>query len=54
MTYSLIPIGLITVFMLYVLYLLLIKKDMKKFKLVFYPGMVFIAIWTVIYFFLLK
>ena len=54
MAYSYIPIGLISVFILVVLYLLIIKKDMKKLKAVLYPGLFFIAIWAVIYYFLLK
>lgn len=54
MAYSFIPIGLITLFIAYVLYLLLIKKDRKKLKTVLYPGLFFIAVWGVIYYFLLK
>lgn len=54
MAYPLIPIGLIAVFVVYILYLLIIKKDIKTFKTVLYPGLVFIAIWVVIYYFLLK
>ncbi len=54
MTYPLIPIGLITIFIVYVLYLLLFKKDLKRFTAVLYPGLFFIAIWTIIYYFLLK
>lgn len=54
MTYTFIPIGLIAIFIVYVLYLLLIKKDMKKLKSILYPGLFFIAIWFVIYYFLLK
>lgn len=54
MTYSFIPIGLIAVFIVYVLYLLFFKKDMKRLKTVLYPGLFFIAIWVVIYYFILK
>lgn len=54
MTYPFIPIGLIAIFIVYVLYLLIIKKDIKKLKTVLYPGVSFIAIWAVIYYFLLK
>ncbi len=54
MTYSFIPIGLIAVFIVYVLYLLFFKKDMKRLKAVLYPGLFFIAIWVVIYYFILK
>ena len=54
MMYPFIPIGLIAVFIVYVLYLLIIKKDIKKLKTVLYPGLFFIAIWAVIYYFLLR
>jgi hypothetical protein len=54
MTYPFIPIGLIALFIAYVLYLLLIKKDRKRLKTVLYPGLSFIAIWVVIYYFWLK
>jgi hypothetical protein len=54
MTYPFIPIGLISMFILVILYLLIIKKDMKQLKNVLYPGLFFIAIWAVIYYFLLK
>jgi len=54
MTYPFIPLGILCVFIVYVLYLLLIKKDIKRFKAVFYPVLFFIVIWGVIYYFLLK
>jgi hypothetical protein len=54
MTYPFIPIGLLTVFIIYVVYLLFIKKDLKKFKAFFYPGLFFFAIWGAIYYFLIK
>lgn len=54
MTYPFAPIGLIAIFIVYVLYLLLIKKDIKKLKSILYPGLPFVAIWVVIYYFLLK
>ena len=54
MTYPFIPIGLIAVFIVYILYLLFIKKDMKKLKIALYPGLFFIAVWAVVYYFLLK
>ncbi len=53
MTYPFIPIVLIAVFVVVVLYLLIIKKDMRKVKFVLYPGLFFIGIWIVIYYFLL-
>jgi len=54
MTYPIIPIGLIAVFIVCVLYLLLIKKDRKKTKIVLFPGLIFIGVWAVIYYCLLK
>lgn len=54
MTYPLIPIGLIAVFIVYMLYLLFFRKDRKKLKDFLTPGLFFIAIWTVIYYFMLN
>ncbi len=54
MTYPFAPIAFKSIFIVYVLYLLVIKKDMKKIKTVLYPALFFIAIWVVIYYCLLK
>lgn len=54
MTYPFIPIGLIAIFIVYVLYLLLIKKDKKQLKSVLPFGLIFIGVWAVIYYFLLR
>ncbi len=55
MLYPFITVGLTAVFVLYVLYLGLIRKNLKaKMKTVVYPGLFFIATWTVIYILLLK
>jgi hypothetical protein len=54
MLYPLIPIGLFAIYIVYVLYLLLVKKDIKKINSILYPGLLFGAIWSIIYFFLLK
>ncbi|TDS53829.1 hypothetical protein C8P70_12726 [Myroides indicus] len=54
MLYPFISVGLVVVFVLYTLYVLLVKKDMKKFKTIFYPGLFFIAVWGAIYCFLLR
>lgn len=54
MTYPFIPIGLIAIFIIYVLYLLFTKKDMNKLKSLLFLGSFFIAVWAVIYYFLLK
>lgn len=53
MTYPFIPIGLIAVFIVYVIYLL-IRKDKKQLKVVLPTGIAFIAIWAAIYYLLLK
>jgi FtsH-binding integral membrane protein len=53
MTYPFIPIALIAIFAVVILYLLIVKRDMKKVKSILYPGLFFIAIWAVIYYFLL-
>lgn len=50
MTRPLIPIGIIAVFIIYVLYLLIIKKDVKQLKTVLFPGL----FWAAIYYFWLK
>lgn len=54
MRYPFISIALIAIFIIYILYLLIIKGDMKKFKTVLYPGLLFIAVWAVIFFLILK
>lgn len=54
MTYPLIAIGLTIVFALYVLYLLLIRKDGKKLRPVLFFGFCFIALWVVLYYWALK
>lgn len=54
MTYVLIPILLTVVLIGYALYLLLIKKDKEKLKSLLFPGLMFIGIWVLIYFYLLK
>ncbi len=54
MIYTLIPIGLIAVFVIYVLYQLIVKKDVKQIRTVLLPGVLFIAIWVAIYWFWLK
>lgn len=54
MTYPFIPIGLIVLFIAYVLYLIITKKKLKNHKQILYPGLFFIGVWAVMYFFLLK
>lgn len=54
MTLPFIAIGLIAVFIIYVAYLAFVKKDLQKLKSVLLPGLFFIAMWAMIYYFLLK
>ena len=50
-----IPFVMIILFMLYVLYLAFIKKDLKNnLSTVLYPGLFFMAIWGLIYYFLIS
>lgn len=49
-----IPIGLLVLFLLWVAYRLLIKKDLKKNLDSLYAGLFFIGVWATIYFFWLK
>lgn len=49
-----IPLVIIGLFILYVLYIALIKKDIKSNLKYIYPGLFFVAIWGVLYFLLLK
>ena len=53
--YTFIPIGLVVVFIIYVLYLALVKKNIKsKIQTVVLPGVFFIAVWGLMYYFLLR
>lgn len=54
MTYPFIPIAFIAIFIVYILYLLVIKKDKKQLKPIVFIGSIFIGIWMVIYYLLLK
>lgn len=54
MLYPFVSIGLIVIFAIYILYLLIIKKDLKQLKTVLFPGLFFIAVWAVMYYFLLQ
>ncbi len=47
-----IPLVLIAIFVVYILHLVLSKKDSKTIKKVLYPGLFFIAIWVVIFLFI--
>lgn len=50
-----IPFIMAFLFLLYVLYLALIKKELKKnLTTVLFPGLFFMAVWGVLYYFLLK
>jgi hypothetical protein len=44
-----IPFFFIVLFIGYVVYMILTKKDVKRIKQVVYPGLFFISVWAVIY-----
>ena len=51
MRYPVIPLILTAIFIVYVLYMALIKRNIKaKFQTVVMPGLFFIVIWVAIYF----
>lgn len=52
MTYPFIPFFLTLLFGAVLIYFSLIKKDMEKTKAILYPGVFFIGIWAVMYYFL--
>lgn len=49
-----IPLVLIALFIVYILYLVISKKDAATIKKVAYPGLFFMAVWVVIFFFVLR
>ncbi len=49
-----IPLIFVILFVAWILYRLLIKKDLSKNKPGLYTGIVFIAVWACIYYFFLK
>ncbi len=54
MLYPLMALGFTVLFVLYLLYLLLIKKDVQKARSVLFPGLFFIAIWVILYLLVLR
>lgn len=51
----LMPIAMIIVFAFYILYLALVKKDLKsQMKTAIYPGLFFISVWGICYLLFLK
>ena len=53
--YPFIAVGLLFVFIAYVLYLVFVKKDSKQnLGNVIYPGLFFISVWAGLYFFVLS
>jgi hypothetical protein len=48
------PLAFILMFILWAMYRLLFKKDLKQQLDTFYLGITFIAIWGLLYFFLLN
>lgn len=49
-----IPLVMITLFLIYIVYMVISKKDPKSIKKTLYPGLFFIGVWAVIYFVILK
>ena len=49
MYYGLIPLFMVPIFIVWILYRLLIKKDLKKYRTEAFTGLTFIVIWAVIY-----
>lgn len=49
-----IPIGFLIIFILWILYRLIVKKDLKKNLSSLYAGLAFIMVWAAIYFWLLR
>jgi hypothetical protein len=54
MLYPFISVAMLVIFIVYIAYILLIKKDKKQFQSVVYVGLFFIAIWLLLYYFLLQ
>lgn len=54
MRYALIPFALIAIFIVYILYLLIFKRDTEKIKSILYPGLFFTLVWVVVYWLWLK
>jgi len=53
--YPFIAIGLLIVFVAYILYLAFVKKELKQnLNEVVYPGLFFISVWAGFYFLILK
>ncbi len=49
------PIVFILLFIFYVLYLMIVKKQLKQnLAGVVYPGLFFIAVWGILYYFILE
>lgn len=53
MRYLYIPIAMIVVLVCYLVYLVFVKKDMKKFKSSLTIGLFFIAVWAIVYYLIL-
>lgn len=55
MLYMFVPIGLIALFICYVLYLAFARKNLRsQIKPIVLPGLFFISVWAVIYYFIFK
>ncbi len=55
MIYPFITIGLIAIFIIYILYLAFVQKNLKsKLQTVVWPGLFFIGVWVILYYLFLK
>lgn len=54
MVYLILPALLTVVYIVYLVYLFFWKRDIMKFRAVLYPGLVFISMWVLLYYFVFR
>ncbi len=54
MAYMILPALLTVAYIAYLLYLFFGKRDVMKFRAVLYPGLVFISMWALLYYFVFR
>lgn len=54
MAFIVLPVVLTVLLVLYLAYLYFYRKDLATFKSVLYPGLVFVALWIILYAFVFK
>ncbi len=54
MAYMILPALLTVAYIGYLVYLFFWKRDVMKFRAVLYPGLVFISMWALLYYFVLR